>query len=83
MGWAKLINGTYDAADCEMDAASIYRWHAAVPVRDGYVLLRTMDQRGFLEVAFRPRNGDLDGLQEEFIRAGVRPATDLAPPLPS
>jgi hypothetical protein len=81
MGWANLINDTYDAADCEMDVARIYRYHPVVPVKDEYVVLRTTDQRGFLEVGFRPRTATLDDLQQELIRAGVRPVNELAPSL--
>jgi hypothetical protein len=81
MGWAKLINDTYEAADCEMDVARIYRWNPVVPVKDNYVVLGTTDQRGFLEVGLRPRTATLEELQNELISAGVRPVNDLAPSL--
>lgn len=81
MGWAKLINDTYDAADCEMDVARIYRWHPLIPVKDEYVILRTTDQRGFLEVGVRPRATALDDVQQKLIRAGVRPVNEPAPSL--
>jgi hypothetical protein len=81
MGWAKFINDTYDATDCEVDVARIYRWSPLVPVKDDYVVLRTTDQRGFLEVGLRPRNATLDQLKQALIRAGVRPANELAPSL--
>ena len=81
MGWAKLINDTYDAADCEMDVARIYRWNPLIPVRDEYLVLRTTDQRGSLEVGFRPRTVTLDDLRQELIRAGVRPVNEQAPSL--
>ena len=70
------LNDTYDAADCEMDVAPIYRWHPFVPVKDEYVVLRTTDQRGFLEVGLRPRTVSVDDLQQELIRAGVHPLDD-------
>lgn len=81
LGWAKLINDTYDASDCEMDVARIYRWNPVVPVKDDYVVLRTTDQRGFLEVGFRPRTATLDDLEQELIRAGVRRVNEPAPSL--
>jgi len=83
MGWMNLINDTYDAADCEMDVDRIYRWHPFVAVKDEYVVLRTTDQRGFLEVGFRPKTVTLDDLQQELVRAGVHPVNELAPSLPS
>lgn len=78
LGWANLMNQTYDAADCEIDVASIWRWHPLVPVRDDCIVLRTTDRRGFLEVGLRPRTTTLDDLRQELIRAGARPLGELA-----
>ena len=69
-----MMNYTLDTADCELDVASIYRWHPLAPRRDEFVVLRTTDNRGWLELGIRPKTTSLADLKKELIHAGARPA---------
>jgi|SRR5579862_201327 len=77
LGATMMMNYTLDAADCEIDVARIYRSHPLVPTRDEYVVLRTTDNRGWLEIGLRPRRVSLEDLQHELIGAGVQPAAKV------
>ena len=69
-----MMNYTLEAADCEMDVRSIRRWHPLAGPLDKYVVLRTRDRRGWLELGFKPRTATLESLEQELVRAGAQPA---------
>jgi hypothetical protein len=63
---------TVDLPGSEVEIAKI-NTHNWVPGAEDYVLLRGTDSRGWIELALRPREANVERLRQELIRHGARP----------